>query len=134
MIFISIALWSLSGALIFLSLMESLYPEAWLKLVFRFLNNRLFSSFYGAAVFFFFLLLVSALIKTPVFTRFRFFIWTISFFLLMESMIVIFFKKLVRDSLTSLQEGTDPRAQIRFLYFDSFARMLAGLIIAASMI
>jgi hypothetical protein len=134
MTLISIALWSLSGAFIFLSLMESLYPEDWLKHVLRFLNTRLFFLYYGIAVFFFFLLLVAALIKTPVFIRFRFLIWSISFFLLLESMTVIFFKKLVRDSLERLQAGTDLRTQIRILYFDSFARMLAGLIIAASMI
>ena len=115
------------------SVFESLNPVAWLKNISRLLSRPLLVKSYG----FFLVVLVicfsTILIYTGIFTRLRFFLWIITAYIALNSLFFLFSSQILKETLEIFEKECSLPFQKSLVYLDSFLRLVASLIIIASM-
>jgi len=113
---------------------ESLKPQTWLHFLVAFLSRPFHVKIYTLFLLLLFTLMTITLLTTRIMTHLTFFVWIIDLYILLSAVLFFFYFRFLKNSFNSMLEEFPERMQNKMVYLDSFLRLVASLIIAASMI
>ena len=117
-----------------LSVYESLQPKKWLSFLIYFLGQKFFIKIYSFLLLFISILFTYALLATDIISRMVFLVWMINLYIYLSAFLFFFYSPFLKESLRSFVKEFPLSSQYKMVYLDCFMRLLASLIIGASLI
>jgi hypothetical protein len=127
-------LWTIIVFNIALSVYESLRPSSWISFLQKyFLRDRIMRGYAVLLALMFFLLLY-VLLQTEIIRRFELLAWGVSAYLLVSCALYLFLPRMLQETFLSFLKESSAEQQKRLVHTDSFIRMIAFLMLAASLL
>ena len=117
-----------------IAIYESLKPHSWLHFIEVSLNRHQLVKIYTAVLLILFTCISLILLLTHIIIRLSFFVWIINIYILLSAFLFLFHFKFLKDSFHSFKNEFPDHTQKRMVYLDSFLRLVASMILGASLI
>ncbi|MBN1521715.1 MAG: hypothetical protein JW928_04210 [Candidatus Aureabacteria bacterium] len=116
------------------ALYESAFPHQWFRFIMALFNRTTAVRLYGVFLVFLSAYLAAVILRTDIIIRMKGLVWIIDFYIVFSAFLLLFFTNALKKLFHSFQDNIEPRVLRRALNLDSFLRLVASFILAASMI